>query len=1038
MVVSFIQMCSMLFIFQVLIGVQVAWIAIRKHKMAPRSWTILHCILVLNVCISKAADDRKSISINTHSLGSSLKNVHARVIRALKNECPSECSCQFTKEKCLSVTNCTITLRHQLTGLLYMFPDAKQLKISLSKVSFIEEVLKLTQLTSLHLQVDNMMSMPCELSGLTKLTLLDLSHNDIESVSCDLSNLSHLITLDLSHSGLMSMPCESVYMCGPGIRRPCDSGLTKLIWLEMCPNGIRSVQWNLSNLTALKTLNLSHNFLRAMPCALSGLTKLTLLDLSHNGIRSVWCDLSNLTALKTLDLSHNFLKSMPCKVSALNQLSSLDLSDNFINSDDPFSHDSDLLIDRTLSGPCNFHQLTYLDLSSNSMKSVLSELSSLINLTHLDLSQNIRNNLGHTQLNPSMLSSNCLAHVPCKLSNLTKLTNLDLSNNNIYSFTCDFPDLVQLTTLDLSDNELSSVPCELSKLSNLTFLDLSHNNMYSVSCGLSTSLIRLDLSDNRIDSFPLDLSNLTQLTFIDLSSNRIKSIDSCPLSLANGNSNMAIYLDDNLLSEFTNNAGAPVTECSSNNLKSISLVHNRIKHFTDILTGWNINISTPELLHSCLDILLPDMALAPLTCDCVDYDIYRYFQNGSTFEDQLVCTEPLHLQDKNVMQINLDQFICDMDIESCPQGCLCKNNPYYKSINVTCKKDYKRGTLPTTLPELPNEEYSYCLDFHKTLIARIQWTPYLANVKVANFSSNLISEISMEALWDLQNVSILYLDNNKLHRLPDNITAIRFNTLTEIRLGRNPWDCDCAATETRYWMIRHKNVIKDRDFIQCLSPPQLLHVNIIYNTSNLLCPSKTSKTNIVMSGSISGTTVVLVCILVIIVITLRKWLHNRKMKQRMNYIDDAEDREFDVFISFASEDEDYIVDTLMPELENHNYKVCFHRIHFLGGFTLSDNIFQCINNSRRTLVYFSNFYKNSNCCMWEFNEALNKDIQEGTKCLITIKTADLDTENMDGSLKAYFQRRTCLEKDGPKFWENLLYSLPRRHAGPEVFEIQEN
>ena len=84
----------------------------------------------------------------------------------------------------------------------------------------------------------------------------------------------------------------------------------------------------------------------------------------------------------------------------------------------------------------------------------------------------------------------------------------------------------------------------------------------------------------------------------------------------------------------------------------------------------------------------------------------------------------------------------------------------------------------------------------------------------------------------------------------------------------------------------------------------------------------------------------------------------------------------------------------MPELENHNYKVCFHRIPFLGGFTLSDNIFQCINNSRRTLVYFSNFYKNSNCCMWEFNEALNKDIQEGTKCLITIKDMDLDTENI--------------------------------------------
>ena len=996
------------------------WIAIRKVEMAPRNWTILHCILVLNVCICKAADGRKSKSINTPSLGSSLKNV-VSVMRAIKNKCPSDCSCQFTEEKCLSVSNCTITLRHQLTGLLNMFPDAKQLKISLSEVSLIEEVFNLTQLTSLHLQIDNMMSMPCELSGLTKLTLLDLSHNYIEAVSCDLSNLVNLTTFDLSHNGLKSMPCD-----------------------------------------------------------LTDLTNLSLLNMSHNSIASVRCDLSNLTALKTLDLSYNYLKVLPCQVSVLNQLSSLDLSHNFINSDVPILFPD---LDSMYSGPCNFHQLKYLDLSYNHMKSVPDELSSMINLTHLDLSQNrkmsytlfssynarFNNDLANISCELSNLtkltyldlsnnyiysfrcdfpdlihltaldlSYNGLSSMPCELSNLTKLIYLDLSNNDIYSITCDLTDLIQLTTLDLSHNDLWSVPCELSKLSNLTFLDLSQNRIHSVSCGLSTTLVSLDLAYNRIGSSPLDLSNLTQLTFIDLERNSIESIDSWPISLANGNSNIDIYLTDNRLSEFTNNGGAPVTECSSNNLQSVSLNGNGIQHFTNILTGWNINISTPELLHSCLDILDLDMVLQSLTCDCVDYEVYRYFQNRSTYNDQLVCDQPPHLRNRNIMSINLDQFICDIHTDSCPQGCQCKSHPYYKSINVSCKKDYKGGTLPTILPELPNKEYSYCLDFEDTRIVRIQWTPYLAKVKVAKFSYSWVSEISMEALWDLQNISTLNLEGNKLHRLPDNVTAIRFNRLSEIRLGRNPWDCDCAATETRRWMILHKNVIKDRDIMQCDSPSHMLHVNMIYNTSDIRCPSKTNKNNNVIIGSISGTIVLLVCILITIVIKIRKWLHTRKLKQNMDYIDDVEDREFDVFISFASEDEDYIVDTLMPELENHNYKVCFHRIHFLGGFTLSDNIFQCINNSRRTLVYFSNFYKNSNCCMWEFNEALNKDIQEGTKCLITIKAADLDTENMDGSLKAYFQRRTHIERDGPKFWENLLYSLPKRHAGPEVFEIQED
>ena len=1037
------------------------------------------------------------LSTTRSYIRSSVESVHAPVIGTIDSNCPTECICHVSEGKVLSVRNCTITLRHQLTDLLDIFPNLIQLDISLSKVSLIQEVLKLTQLTSLHLQVDNMMSMPCELSGLTKLTLLDLSHNDIESVSCDLSNLSHLTTLDLSHNALMSMPCDLtdltkltlLDMSHNDIESvSCDlSNLSQLTTLDLFYNGLESMPCELSVLKQLSSLNLSDNYIELFPCDFSNLTELRFLDLSFNLLHSVPCnmstltnllslnlhgniirsvpyDLSNLNKLISVNLSDNQLKSVPCKISALTKLTTLDLSDNEMNSDDPLTLDTPSLLDyfRNL-GPCNLttlDQLTFLDLSNNMMRSLPSEVLTLSKLTTLILTSNMIYSDGQYTLHSGLLnndnmysgrynlsalrkltfidlSKNSLRSVPCDLSNLTSLDYLDLSNNVIKAFTCDFPDLIQLTTLDLSDNKLSSVPCELSKLSNLTFLDLSFNDIDSASCGLSTSLIRLDLSYNIIDSFTLDLSNLTQLSFLDLRFNSIKSVDSWPLSLANGNSFITTYLGHNMLSEFTNNAGAPVTECSSNNLKSISLVHNRIKHFTDILTGWNINISTPELLHSCLDILEPDMALAPLTCDCVDYEVYRYFQNRSTYNDQLVCDQPPHLRNRNIMSINLDQFICDMDIESCPQGCLCKNNPYYRSINVTCKKDYKGDTLPTTLPELPSEEYSYCLDFQDTHIDRIKWTSYLAKVKVAKFSFNFISEISIEALWDLQNVSTLYLDNNKLHRLPENITAIRFNRLSEIRLGKNPWDCDCAATETIHWMILHKNVIKDRH-IQCNSPPHMLRENMINNTINLLCPHNKNKTNNVMIGSISGTIVVLVCILITIVIKIRKWLHNRKLKQRMNHIDDAEDREFDVFISFASEDEDYIVDTLMPELENHNYKVCFHRIHFLGGFTLSDNIFQCINNSRRTLVYFSNFYKNSNCCMWEFNEALNKDIQEGTKCLITIKDTDLDTENMDGSLKAYFQRRTHIERDGPKFWENLLYSLPKRHAGAEVFEIQED
>ena len=144
-----------------------------------------------------------------------------------------------------------------------------------------------------------------------------------------------------------------------------------------------------------------------------------------------------------------------------------------------------------------------------------------------------------------------------------------------------------------------------------------------------------------------------------------------------------------------------------------------------------------------------------------------------------------------------------------------------------------------------------------------------------------------------------------------------------------------------------------------------------------------------------------------------------------------------MFVSYASEDEDYILDDFIPQLENHNFKVCFHRIHFLGGNTIIDNISECINNSKRTLVYFSNFYKDSRFCMYEFKEALNKDVREGTIRLITIKDTDLDMADLDDSTRAYFEKSTYIDKDAVKFWENLLHSLPRNRAIVEEFELQE-
>ena len=69
--------------------------------------------------------------------------------------------------------------------------------------------------------------------------------------------------------------------------------------------------------------------------------------------------------------------------------------------------------------------------------------------------------------------------------------------------------------------------------------------------------------------------------------------------------------------------------------------------------------------------------------------------------------------------------------------------------------------------------------------------------------------------------------------------------------------------------------------------------------------------------------------------------------------------------------------------------------------------------------------------MYEFKEALNKDVREGTIRLITVKDTDLDMADLDNSTKGYFDKRTYIDTDAVKFWDNLIYTLPKGRGNSE-------
>lgn len=87
----------------------------------------------------------------------------------------------------------------------------------------------------------------------------------------------------------------------------------------------------ISSLTRLTVLELSHNRLNTLPPTIHHLKHLQHLDLSHNRITYLPPTLERLTKLTYLDLSCNPLDELPISLSKLSRLSWLNVSDTLID-----------------------------------------------------------------------------------------------------------------------------------------------------------------------------------------------------------------------------------------------------------------------------------------------------------------------------------------------------------------------------------------------------------------------------------------------------------------------------------------------------------------------------------------------------------------------------------------------------------------------------------------------------------------------------------------------------------------------------------
>ncbi|KAI3501765.1 hypothetical protein L1887_29773 [Cichorium endivia] len=365
-----------------------------------------------------------------------------------------------------------------------------------------------------------------------------------QNLTCNSDDLRGLRGfMDGLESPILGWPTNSSslssFNCCNWVGITCNTSSGRIIGIEVSKKRLTgSLSDSFSNLSQLRTLNLSRNFLKGpLPISLFHLAHLKVLDLSSNKFNGVLPVSINLPALEQLDISDNtfrgFLPSGLCVNSTGVRV--LRFAVNFFNGNIPREFGNCTFLEHLcvaanlLSGNIpeflfRLPRLKELALQDNRFTAIDGIGNSSSHLVRLDISSNrLSGNIPdffHNFPNLSYFSAhsnNLSGGIPLSLSNSHSISSLSLRNNTLIgSIDLNCSVMVNLTSLDLGTNGFSgTIPANLASCRKLTALNLARNRL--------------------IGEVPETFKNLPSLSYLSLSncslnnlSTSLKVLQHCP------------------------------------------------------------------------------------------------------------------------------------------------------------------------------------------------------------------------------------------------------------------------------------------------------------------------------------------------------------------------------------------------------------------------------------------------------------------------------------------------------------------------------
>ncbi|XP_052709798.1 toll-like receptor 4 [Crassostrea angulata] len=226
-----------------------------------------------------------------------------------------------------------------------------------------------------------------------------------------------------------------------------------------------------------------------------------------------------------------------------------------------------------------------------------------------------------------------------------------------------------------------------------------------------------------------------------------------------------------------------------------------------------------------------------------------------------------------------------------------------------------------------------------------------------NLDHNMFSALS-NSLVELQNLNTLYVRYNSISRISEKDQKYfkSFKNFS-IYLEGNPISCTCLNGQSLRWMKNHQYIFSDLPGLLCIESKtaivELFSENM-WRKFELDC--QTTEWLIFSVGLLVLTLLTLIIIAVINKYRVHLEYVVLRIKQRWKgvYLPTQGDVFLhDVYVSYCDEDLFWITDSLYPRLQILNLKAWFKEKDSIPGGWVSEEIVNCINDSRKVIFIVS-------------------------------------------------------------------------------------